>query len=150
MIAEHTGRSYRAATAARCFRQTATLISNANCTTPKLDPLMAIPFVVNASFACELYLKALAYRSNVGMTGHSLLDLLAALPQEERHKLNQAWTSLNKQGITRSVASMELVVREMSACFVDWRYSYDKERVTAPETSAIFDLLDALNAAFCD
>ncbi|MDH4464315.1 MAG: hypothetical protein QE290_09800 [Acidovorax sp.] len=109
---------------------------------------MTIPFVVNATFACELYLKALAYRSNVNLTGHSLMSLLAALPQGERQHLNQAWENLKKQGISRSAVSMEVVVREMSDCFVDWRYSYDKERVTAPETPAIYDLLDALDAAY--
>lgn len=149
MKADHAVRSYQAATAARCFRQAATVIINAELvTTPRREPLMVIPFVVNATFACELYLKALAYRSNVALTGHSLLDLLAALPHGERQHLNQAWANLNKHGITRSAESMELVAREMSACFVDWRYSYEKEAVTAPQISAIFDLLNALDAAY--
>lgn len=148
MEVNNTSRSNNAANAARCFRQAATLISNTELLSlPKREPLMVIPFVVNASFACELYLKALAYRSDVGLTGHSLSKLLANLPQGERQNLDRAWASLNNQ-VIHSVASMELVIHALSNCFESWRYSYEKERVTAPDSSSIFDLLEALDIAY--
>ena len=93
------------------------------------DAFYAFPAIVNAAFACELYLKALIAKTQGSQaTGHSLSDLFERLTAEER-------TALRKEYAARSQYSMEIdeVLRIHSKSFADWRYAFEngKENIEA-------------------
>ena len=114
---------------------------------PRTEPLMVVPFVVNASFACELFLKAIAHRGGVRLSGHKLATLLQDLPEPERQRLDQAWVDLSRDAASECEANLDTVIGELSNSFVEWRYTHEKERVSAPQTHAILLLLKVLDQA---
>jgi hypothetical protein len=148
MQTEDIGRYQRARTIAQCFSQTAMLI-NETCLkeSPRREPLLVVPFVVNASFACELYLKALAHRGGVRLEGHQLAKLLVSLPTNERHSLARAWAAVARGGECKIAETLESVIRELSNSFVEWRYTHEKERVSAASSASILHLLRVLDDA---
>lgn len=139
---------FRTRTIAQCFAETATLLYNTSLKEPpRRQPLLIVPFVVNASFACELFLKALAHRGGVSLRGHNLSELLAALPVQERKRLDEAWTAATNLVSKEVHETLESVVNELSNSFVDWRYSHEKERVSTVSSSSILLLLDVFDNA---
>lgn len=148
MQSDSTGHYHRARTIAQCFNQTATLLYE-TCLkeTPRQQPLLIVPFIVNASFACELFLKSLAHRGGVSLEGHQLSKLLASLPVQERQRLDRAWIAI-AQGINCEAAvTLDSVISELSNSFVEWRYSHEKERVSTASTTSILLLLKVLDEA---
>jgi hypothetical protein len=148
MPTEDTGSYFRTRTVAQCFVETATLLYNTSLKeAPRRQPLLIVPFVVNASFACELFLKTLAHRGGVSLRGHNLSELLAALPVQERQRLDSAWTAASDLISKEVPETIESVVNELSTSFVDWRYSHEKERVSTASSSSILLLLEVLETA---
>lgn len=146
MLTDHIGNYSRARTIAQCFAQTATLLYNTTLKErPRQNPLLIVPFVVNASFACELFLKALGHLGGVSLQGHSLSKLLAAIPVKERQRLDEAWTAVAYDVNSDVDENLVSVVNDLSNSFVEWRYSHEKERVSTASSSAILLLLEVLD-----
>ncbi len=138
----------RTRTIAQCFAETAILLFNTVLKEPsRRQPLLIVPFVVNASFACELFLKSLAHRGGVSLHGHNLATLLGELPFQERRCLEAAWTAVDRRVNKERVETLESVLNELSNSFVEWRYSHEKERVAAGSSASILLLLEALDSA---
>ena len=78
---------------------------------------LPIPYCVNASFACELYLKAIldAEKKERGQK-HNLNDLFSLLPSEI------------KDDVKKKVENVDFDTNLMQAgnMFVDWRYLHEK------------------------
>jgi hypothetical protein len=148
MDTDYIGHYSRTRKIAQCFAQTAALLY-AKCLneTPRQEPLLIVPFVVNASFACELFLKALAYRGQVCLKGHQLSTLFATLPNQERERLEQAWTAVAQRVECEPGLTLASAISELSNSFVEWRYTHEKERVSTASSAAIHLLLEVLEAA---
>ncbi|MGJ7519320.1 hypothetical protein ACSFA0_02340 [Variovorax sp. LT1P1] len=148
MHSKYLGHYHRARKIAQCFTQTATLLY-ATCLkeAPRKEPLLIVPFVVNASFACELFLKALADRGGARLEGHRLSTLLATLPAQERNSLDQAWITVAQDFDCDTAVTLDSVIGELSNSFVDWRYSHERERVSTASSTSILLLLKALDDA---
>lgn len=146
MYSDFTGHYHRARTIAQCFSQTATLLYE-TCLkeTPRQQQLLIVPFVVNASFACELFLKALANRGGVRLVGHQLSKLLANLPVQERRRLDHTWIAITEGIDCEAAVTLDSVISELSNSFVEWRYSHEKERVSAASTTSILLLLKVMD-----
>ena len=143
-----SGSYFRTRTIAQCFVETATLLYNTSLKeSPRRQPLLIVPFVVNASFACELFLKALAHRGGVSLRGHNLPELLAALPVQERQRLDEAWTAAANLISNEVPEILESVVNKLSNSFVDWRYSHEKDRLSTASCSSILLLLEVFESA---
>lgn len=142
---EDLGSYFRNRTIASCFFQAATRIHEADLrASPRREPMMIVPFVVNASFACELFLKTLAQLEGVRLRGHTLNELFAALPMQVRKQLYHAWITADRRESLDDSETLEAVLNGLSNSFVEWRYTHEKERVTAPSSASIFHLLRVL------
>jgi hypothetical protein len=65
-------------------------------------PLSVVPFVVNATFALELYLKALALLHGVHLRGHDLLSLFDDLPPDAHRACSKTSRPANISAASKS------------------------------------------------
>lgn len=95
-----------------------------------VNPLGIAPFVVNAAFGTEVYLKTLhrLSGSNPGKE-HKLLALFDSLPTERMNDLlNAASRHAPEYRLEKDWRFRDLL-KQVSTAFVDWRYLYERERV---------------------
>ena len=79
-----------------------------------------IPFIVNMSFACELYLKMILINNGksideVKKESHNLYNLYRLLTDEQR---NDIYNSFKRP----MIYSIEKELKEINSAFADWRY----------------------------
>lgn len=80
------------------------------------------PLVVNCTFACELYMKAIAiYRSTDGTTepDHNLLNIFSKLPIADQRELRKRYT----QAFNEELGNF---LNASGNSFINWRYAYEK------------------------
>lgn len=84
------------------------------------------PFVVNAAFAMEIYLKALTERFGGDLKGvHDLGALFLNLPPEAQLAVkSQIKVVLNPQQ-TEPGYDLAAILENLNSAFVDWRYMYE-------------------------
>lgn len=91
------------------------------------DTLLPAATVVNASFACEMYLKALLLHYNgiypTGKNGHDLHELFLLLPDDVRYMIETFFSG--EKETDRSI--FEEVSERHSKDFVDARYYVTKD-----------------------
>lgn len=81
-----------------------------------------IPFVVNNSFACELYLKLILLENNIdfknlkGRNGHNLWKLYNKAKSILKNDLDEI----------SSFKEYECKIKNISEAFIKWRYIYEK------------------------
>lgn len=91
-------------------------------------PLGMAPFVVNAAFSVELYLKALHAKANGGMRVHKLLQLYDALADMRRAELcAEAVQLASEHGEGPQVQFRDLLA-VLNNAFEQWRYVYELPR----------------------
>lgn len=91
----------------------------------------AVPFVVNAAFSIELYLKALSLKHGSALRGHELVKLYEGLPINAKAEI-QKMAQRCAIGIDAGKAnSFVEFLHELNNTFVEWRYSFEKERTGA-------------------
>lgn len=81
------------------------------------------PFVVNISFACELYIKAIMIKNSSLSEferGHNLLDLYQALEAKDQAALEHEFTA------RYSAKKLKDLLDENKTVFIDWRYALEK------------------------
>lgn len=83
-----------------------------------------IPIIVNASFACELYMKSILVKSGLPVKklrkcGHKLDELFYILPDGQRN-------DIQKRMYNRGYGNeFELHLGEISNAFIEWRYWFE-------------------------
>lgn len=106
-----------------------------------------IPFVVNATFAIELYIKALAKKYHATLRGHELLKLYKKLPQEA---LKEIELVIPKCADDRKIAQPDFVkyLNELNNAFVDWRYIFEKSKSGPIQIEPTIFVMQVLHEAF--
>ncbi len=106
-----------------------------------------VPFVVNATFAIELYIKALAKKYNVTLRGHELLKLYKKLPQEALKEIEQV---ISKCADDRKIVQPNFVkyLNELNTAFVDWRYIFEKSKSGLIQIEPTIFVMQVLHEAF--
>ncbi|WP_338617726.1 hypothetical protein [Achromobacter sp. E1] len=98
------------------------------------------PFVVNASLALELYLKALAEANGTRISKvHDLDKLYNALPEAAREKLDRR---VSERAPEVDLPPMFLMMRR---AFVEWRYTYERSNTDGFPSGVAVMLLDVLH-----
>jgi hypothetical protein len=85
------------------------------------------PFVVNSSFAIELYLKTLHEMGNARPRGHALLKLYDELPTSKRNLVARhavAAGRLYKVDVANG-ADFRQILADLNNSFSEWRYCYE-------------------------
>lgn len=83
------------------------------------------PYIVNKSFACEVYLKlVIKYNNGEYKKTHSIKDLLEA--SNLQGDLEEYYM---KKFNTRDLDFLNRAIDTISEAFIDWRYIYEQEDI---------------------
>ncbi len=133
---------------ARAFAKIARDIRSKSLTKPPFSQEAPAPFVVNATFACEMYLKALQSITNEAENTHNLSQLFKHLPNKLKDKINK----LTKEKSTGFLIDGKILfkdhIKTISNAFVEWRYIYEKETASI-NISVILLILTVLDTLVC-
>ena len=94
---------------------------------PRNDKSIA-PFVVNAAFSIELYLKALAQKHGTSLRGHELVKLNKALPKKALLEIESVIPKCAANRRLTGKTDFAAYLKHLNNTFVDWRYCYELER----------------------
>lgn len=89
------------------------------------DTFYAIPAIVNLAFACELYLKALLYRSGDRkvIQSHCLNKLFSMLPDSTQGQMENEYAARSRYPVT-----LKQTLGVHSKAFENWRYAYEPDK----------------------
>ena len=91
-------------------------------------PIVAAPFVVNAAFSVELFLKVLHAANGQTRRGHKLVPLFDALPEACRAELlTDAQRFAPAHGEVAGSVDFRALLTMLNDSFRKWRYLYEEE-----------------------
>lgn len=104
-----------------------------------------VPFVVNAAFALELYLKTVSVLHGVSLRGRDLLELFDQLPPSaiqsiEPHFVRSKWPC----GIS-NVVDFRAAIERIRHAFVEWRYLHERNAVAEVRIPEMVFALEVLH-----
>jgi hypothetical protein len=105
------------------------LFNNDLLGTPPRNPMSTGPFVVNATFAIELYLKTLnrLYGNDIGRT-HDLLRLFLALPDEGMQAVHREFSiALPRPACITDIKTFQAEIERVRHFFMEWRYLHERK-----------------------
>lgn len=132
---------------ALAFANTSAYLYERDLRTSPRKGFSASPFVVNAAFSIELYLKALAQKHGGSLRGHELMKLYEALPSRANAEI--------KQVIPHCAANRDLgeppnfigYLQNLNNSFVEWRYSYELKKTGAVHIEPTIFVMEVLHEA---
>ena len=87
--------------------------------------LYTTPAIVNAAFACEVFLKLLLHFSQIKLEKiHYLNDLFENLPVDIKQEVKER--TINKYGKWKNIWNQEYI-SQISKAFMEWRYIYEHD-----------------------
>jgi len=94
-----------------------------------LKPIPAAPFVVNAAFSVELYLKTLhVVTTGSNAHAHKLLDLYDSLPDTRQTELQDQAVQVAAEHGEGPQVQLRTLMTMLNDAFVRWRYVYELPR----------------------
>ncbi|KTR27887.1 hypothetical protein RSA11_04275 [Exiguobacterium indicum] len=138
---------------ARRFRNAGAILGNKLSETS--DPgLYMAPFIVNSSFAIELYLKCIyvietkeepKYVHKLEQLFDNLSDFSQFITSDIFSRLNEQEGSYHalKDKVPDFDWSLRGVLESASQAFVKWRYSFDGDITSFPSAGAVINALEA-------
>ena len=88
----------------------------------------AAPFVVNATFSIELYIKALAVKHGKSLRGHELLKLYKSLPKAAQVDIEKVIPRCAANRALGEAPDLPKYLSTQNNTFVEWRYCYEVEK----------------------
>lgn len=107
------------------------------------NPQGIAPFVVNAAFSAEMYLKCLLEISGKNVHSHTLTTLFKALPNKLKDKINKKKKQLEAEYDVEGDVLFKEHLKNINNAFVNWRYVHEtnNEYVHIPTTIFILHVL---------
>lgn len=105
----------------------------------------AAPFVVNASFSIELYLKALAQRHGIALRGHELTKLHRSLPKKALEAIDAVTPRCAANRNLGEAPRFTDYLKELNNAFVEWRYCYELEKTGAVHIEPAIFVMEVLH-----
>lgn len=105
--------------------------------------VVSIPAIVNASFACELYMKSLL---KVTPQEHNLKRLFNLLSEGDSRIIKEY---VDDRFNTHPIYSFEFCIERAADVFVNWRYIYEKEHTDGFYGSYINEFLMFFEHLIC-
>jgi hypothetical protein len=109
--------------------------------------IFAIPFVVNATFSIELYLKTLGHIYGADLKGHNLVELLDRLPEAACASINDAAPAAASKWKIEEKIDMRACLSELQNAFVEWRYLHERENTNELNIPQMIFVSEALHVA---
>lgn len=117
------------------------------------------PFVVNAVFGIELYLKTLALHHGKKLHGHKITELFRKLPNVAKKEIEDqiATLSISSQwtcGIDK-IEHLRTILGELDTAFTDWRYLHENRqqsplKITFKTTIFLSEVLHTVCAKYAN
>ncbi len=105
--------------------------------------VVSIPAIVNASFACELYMKSLLEKKP---QEHNLWQLFNLLSERDKRIIKEY---VDDKLNTHPIYSFEFCLERVADVFVNWRYIYEKEHTDGFYGSYINEFLMFFEHLMC-
>ena len=100
---------------------------------------LPIPYLVNASFACELYLKSILDAKKVACNKtHDLNDLFSLLPKEIQDDVENRCANVDFHENLMQVSKM----------FIEWRYLHEKIEKNAKISANLEFMRNLINSLY--
>ncbi|SDI25340.1 HEPN domain-containing protein [Pseudomonas benzenivorans] len=106
-----------------------------------------VPFVVNAAFSIELYLKALSQKHGVALRGHELIKLYEALPSKAHIEIQTVTPRCADNRTLGEPPELLAYLKDLNNAFIEWRYSYELERTGAVHIEPTIFVMEVLHEA---
>ncbi|MDO3384626.1 hypothetical protein QWI17_02115 [Gilvimarinus sp. SDUM040013] len=91
-----------------------------------INPQGITPFVVNAAFSAEMYLKCLQEIHGEVTESHVLTTLFKSLPNKVKDRINKTCKSFESQYEVEKGVLFKDHLKSINHAFINWRYIYDK------------------------
>ena len=111
---------------AQSFANTAAYLYEKDLKSLPRNPQSITPFVVNAAFSAEMYLKCLQEIHGQITESHVLTVLFKSLPNKVKDKINKTSKKFESQYQIEKGILFKNHLKNMNNAFVDWRYIYEK------------------------
>ena len=107
------------------------------------SPQGITPFVVNAAFSAEMYLKCLQEIHGEVTESHVLTGLFKSLPNKVKDRINKTCKSFESQYEVEKGVLFKEHLKSINHAFVNWRYIYEKstEYVNIQQTIFVLQVL---------
>ena len=132
---------------AMAFANTSAHLYEKDLRRPPRKGVSVVPFVVNAAFSIELYLKALGQKHGKSLRGHELIKLHKALPGEAVVEINEVSPRCASKRALGEPHNFVAYLAELNNAFVQWRYVYELERSGAVRIEPTIFVMEVLHEA---
>lgn len=106
------------------------------------------PFVVNATFSIEIYLKTIHHAYGHKVRGHNLENIFKSLPKEAKKIVTDSAIDVRPRYILETGVNIESSLQSLSKSFEQWRYLYEHNKLTI-EIQSIRYAMHVLHEACC-
>lgn len=115
------------------------------------NPQSIAPFVVNAAFSAEMYLKCLQEIHGQISETHALTALFKSLPNKVKDKINKTSQKFESQYEIEQGVLFKDHLKNINHAFVNWRYIYEKsnEYVSIQQIIFVLQVLHEVSAMEC-
>ena len=112
------------------------------------NPQSICPFVVNATFAAEMYLKCLQEIHGEIADSHVLTALFKTLPNKIKDKINKKTKDFESQYAVNKGILFKDHLKNINHAFVQWRYVYENnaDSVNIPQVILVLQVLHEVSA----
>jgi hypothetical protein len=125
---------------AQSFANTAAHVYEKDLKSLPRDPQGICPFVVNAAFSAEMYLKCLQQIHGEVTEAHVLTALFKPLPNKVKDKINKICKKLESEYEIEKGILFKEHLKNINNAFVNWRYIYEKHTESVNIQQVIFVL----------
>lgn len=125
---------------AEAFAEAAKIIFDQNLVSTPINPKGLSPFIVNATFGAEMYLKTIHAVHSSNVTGHNLTKLYKQLPNKVKDTIEKKSKELDFNYNIESEMPFLYHVKMIANAFVEWRYMYEKTDLQYNVQSIIYIL----------
>ncbi|MES1982101.1 MAG: HEPN domain-containing protein [Pseudomonadota bacterium] len=107
-----------------------------------------VPFVVNAAFSIELYLKALTQKhGQKPPKGHELVKLFERLPAAALSAIGEVTPRCAENRALREAPTLKAYLETLNSAFIEWRYCYELERTGIIHIEPTIFVMEVLHEA---
>jgi hypothetical protein len=133
---------------AMAFANTSALLYERDLRRTPRKGVSVAPFVVNAAFSIELYLKALVAKHGAKPPkGHELVKLFAKLPAAASAEIENVIPRCAANRALEGSPNFKAYLEELNDAFVEWRYCFELERTRAINIQPTIFVMEVLHEA---
>jgi len=112
------------------------------------DPISITPFIVNATFSVEVYLKSIHMLYGAKIRGHQLVLLFDELPIEAKDVISKKSEELVKEYNFSFPVQFKVELEKINRAFEEWRYVYEKSNLEFVYTKSIIFIMNVLHETY--